>query len=221
MKCEIIRDLLPSYVEGLTSAESNREIEMHLNECLECQEYLDSMQKDLEVHEKCKEKEIEPFIKIKKAAARKVVIAVIATALLCAIALELYKEHFYHGTGVMSEEVAILYEEDGNTKALKFRTYDDDVIVRVGYAENEMVDGKMPLETISLIKYNYHPALNPAGSDNEYRMHFIDENTVMCLYSYPDESDFSEDDFVAIRFEDTVKVIKMSDLRDGKIESLK
>ena len=26
MKCEIIRDLLPSYVDGLTSEESNREI---------------------------------------------------------------------------------------------------------------------------------------------------------------------------------------------------
>lgn len=30
MKCEMIRDLLPLYIDGLTSEESNREIEKHL-----------------------------------------------------------------------------------------------------------------------------------------------------------------------------------------------
>lgn len=30
MKCEIIRDLLPLYIDGLTSKESNQEIEKHL-----------------------------------------------------------------------------------------------------------------------------------------------------------------------------------------------
>ncbi|MFQ7549709.1 MAG: zf-HC2 domain-containing protein [Blautia marasmi] len=33
MKCEIIRDLLPSYVDGLTSRESDRAIEEHLKGC--------------------------------------------------------------------------------------------------------------------------------------------------------------------------------------------
>ena len=30
MKCEMIRDLLPLYIDGLTSKESNQEIEKHL-----------------------------------------------------------------------------------------------------------------------------------------------------------------------------------------------
>ena len=38
MKCEIIRDLLPSYVDGLTSEESNREITAHVAECAPCKE---------------------------------------------------------------------------------------------------------------------------------------------------------------------------------------
>ncbi|MDD2498630.1 MAG: zf-HC2 domain-containing protein, partial [Desulfitobacteriaceae bacterium] len=33
MKCEIIKDLLPSYIDGLTSSESNLQIEEHLNNC--------------------------------------------------------------------------------------------------------------------------------------------------------------------------------------------
>lgn len=40
MKCEIIRDLLPSYVDGLTSEESNREITAHVAECAPCKEIL-------------------------------------------------------------------------------------------------------------------------------------------------------------------------------------
>ena len=36
MKCEIVKDLLPSYIDGLTSAESNSEVEAHLETCQEC-----------------------------------------------------------------------------------------------------------------------------------------------------------------------------------------
>ena len=43
MKCEIIQDLLPSYIDGLTSEVSNQEIEVHLKECTECRRYLEEM----------------------------------------------------------------------------------------------------------------------------------------------------------------------------------
>lgn len=37
MKCKMIQDLLPLYIDGLTSEESNQEIEKHLKNCKECQ----------------------------------------------------------------------------------------------------------------------------------------------------------------------------------------
>ena len=33
LTCGVVRDLLPSYVEGLTSPESNTAVERHLSEC--------------------------------------------------------------------------------------------------------------------------------------------------------------------------------------------
>ena len=48
MKCEIIRDLLPSYVDGLTSRESDRAIEEHLKGCRECREYMDEMKQEVQ-----------------------------------------------------------------------------------------------------------------------------------------------------------------------------
>lgn len=37
MKCEIIRDLLPLYIEDLCSPESREEVEAHLKQCVDCQ----------------------------------------------------------------------------------------------------------------------------------------------------------------------------------------
>ncbi len=46
-KCEIIRDLLPLYVEGVVSEASRQLIEEHLAECADCREYLKLLQEDL------------------------------------------------------------------------------------------------------------------------------------------------------------------------------
>ena len=43
MKCEIVRDLLPSYIDGLTSSVTNEEIEKHLDECVMCRQYYREM----------------------------------------------------------------------------------------------------------------------------------------------------------------------------------
>lgn len=43
MKCGIIRDLLPNYIDKLTSEDSNAEIEKHLAACKECKAYYQSM----------------------------------------------------------------------------------------------------------------------------------------------------------------------------------
>ena len=66
MKCEIIKDLLPSYVDELTSQESNEEIESHLEYCPECREYLEEIRKDIEVDKAGEDKNIEIFIKVKE-----------------------------------------------------------------------------------------------------------------------------------------------------------
>ena len=41
--CEVIKDLLPMYVEGLTSEETNKYIEKHIDSCEECASALRSM----------------------------------------------------------------------------------------------------------------------------------------------------------------------------------
>lgn len=48
--CKIIQDLLPNYIEKLTNEETNKYIEEHLNECTECKNIFENMQKDLKLN---------------------------------------------------------------------------------------------------------------------------------------------------------------------------
>ena len=50
--CKIVKDLLPSYIDGLTSEETQKYIETHLEECNECKETLENMKKDFEKEKK-------------------------------------------------------------------------------------------------------------------------------------------------------------------------
>lgn len=47
MKCEVIQDLLPSYVDGLTSDESNELMKEHLSDCKACSEMHNEMKQEL------------------------------------------------------------------------------------------------------------------------------------------------------------------------------
>ena len=47
IKCEVIKDLLPLYVDGVVSEESRALIEEHLKECEDCREYLKLLQEDI------------------------------------------------------------------------------------------------------------------------------------------------------------------------------
>lgn len=67
LECEIIRDLLPGYVEGLTSEASNREVEKHLKNCAECMEYYRQMNSDINIESEENTENIKnAFIKTKR-----------------------------------------------------------------------------------------------------------------------------------------------------------
>ena len=220
MKCEIIKDLLPSYVDELTSTESNEEIELHLEYCPECQEYLREIRKDIEVDKAGNKEEIEIFIKVKEKTVQTIICVVMILAVIVAIIYGRWESYYHNGRSIKSDEVKISLKEEDGIQMLVFEPKDDDVIFLIGYPMNEEINGKMPVKTFSFIKYNKHPEIN-AMNDSNYKFYMLDEDTIMDLDSYPNILDYSEDDFFAVEFDDCVKTIKISDLVDGNIESLK
>ena len=65
LDCRIIQDLLPSYVDGLTSNYTNQEIEAHLKDCPECSRVLVRMREPDDVIT-VNEREVDFMKKIKK-----------------------------------------------------------------------------------------------------------------------------------------------------------
>lgn len=62
-ECKLVQDLLPNYVEKLTSEETNNYVEEHLKECEECTRVLESMQKDIKVDIPERDKKAVKFFK--------------------------------------------------------------------------------------------------------------------------------------------------------------
>ncbi|MCM1165231.1 MAG: zf-HC2 domain-containing protein [Lachnospiraceae bacterium] len=85
MKCNIARDLLPLYAEGLCGEETARELEEHFAECEKCAVLKDGLPMP-EGGEKAAEKEIKPFKRIRRRFKLSAV-TVAALALVAATAL--------------------------------------------------------------------------------------------------------------------------------------
>lgn len=80
MKCSIIQDLLPNYIDDLTSEETKTEIEKHLKECEDCQKIYKDMSANVPKLIETEEKEIDVFKKVKK---KLKIRNIIITAFIC------------------------------------------------------------------------------------------------------------------------------------------
>ena len=119
MKCEIIRDLLPLYIDGLTSKESNQEIEKHLKNCEECQKYYQEMTGDIDNYSVITNEEIEDVNLIKKIKKknRKKALGIFVGAFVLSGVLMGVSFHWTHGVA-MYENVILNYGVQGDTAYL-------------------------------------------------------------------------------------------------------
>lgn len=119
MKCEIIRDLLPLHIDGLTSKESNQEIEKHLKNCEECQKYYQEMTGDIDNFSVITNEEIEDVNLIKKIKKknRKKALGIFVGAFVLSGVLMGVVFHWTHGVA-MYENVILNYGVQGDTAYL-------------------------------------------------------------------------------------------------------
>lgn len=59
MKCEIIRDLIPLYLDKVCSEDSRKLVEEHLEECSECRKYMKELETELEAVKQKKEEDLD------------------------------------------------------------------------------------------------------------------------------------------------------------------
>ena len=114
LTCAVVRDLLPSYAEGLTSEETNAAVEAHLSACPDCTARKNAMTAPAEPAEAAEQsREVDYLKTVKRKSGRRVVAAVLCTILL--IAAGFAAKIFIIGTPAQEGElfVAETAEENG------------------------------------------------------------------------------------------------------------
>lgn len=112
MKCDIIKDLLPVYIDGLTSETSNTEIKEHLACCEDCNAFYNEMKGDFKAEiPVVTVKEIDFLKKIKR---KNVKTALLWVGVTVVVLLALAKL-FALGFAVKSDEIKMTHTfENGN-----------------------------------------------------------------------------------------------------------
>lgn len=158
MKCEIIRDLLPSYVDGLTSAESNREIETHIADCAPCEEILRQMQEEVQEREPKAKRKINPFRKFN----RRMRTAVVAAVAVCIGVGGFGYKAFAKGFAINPSEITMEPTLDGDMLYLNFAVEDGVLVHSASMYDNTSA-------SIDLRKAWKTPGDMQSGEPNQFR----------------------------------------------------
>ena len=120
LTCGVVRDLLPSYVEGLTSQETNRAVEAHLVACPDCAARRDAMAAPEEAAAE-QSREVDYLKTVKRRSGRRVVIAIVCTVLLILAGFAL--KIFVIGSPAQEGElIASGFEEENGVLCLSVTT---------------------------------------------------------------------------------------------------
>ncbi len=157
LPCEVVRDLLPSYVDGLTSETTNRLVDEHVDTCAPCRAALDAMRTPEDRVEKSvkADREID-YLKKNKRHNRTVVLFSLAGALVLAFAVLLLRlfvigEELTYGS-VVPRNIRV----DGNHLTAELDCLDSAHVIKAVYYEEE--DGVVTLRARGvLVSFLYGP----------------------------------------------------------------
>lgn len=213
MECGIIRDLFPSYIDGLTSEESNQIIEDHLRECTECREYLEGMKADLasvkyvELDKAQAKAEIGVFKKLR----RRLLYAVIITAVVVAVLCDVYISYFSGGISTLPGDVDVTYENADGVVIVGLVPKKNNVYVQGGYGFTENQE-----EGLTVIPINCHisPMTIPPKQRGCYlRFIFRDDGTILYEDLYTGLNKLQGDETLNIEFGIMTATMTVNDFR--------
>ncbi|MBO5572307.1 MAG: zf-HC2 domain-containing protein [Ruminococcus sp.] len=177
MKCTIIQDLLPLYCDGLTSPDSNEEIEKHLTECEKCREVYDNM-KAKEMNISIPERDVKPLKAVKKRNIAKIAAAVLGTA---AVLFGLFMFVFWGVVPISSDRVHYTVEAHESQREYQ---YSEDA----ESPEDENAEWETKTETVQSLWLKFDTDANCCRFSTKPEYIYNDDGSITVhdhLYIYP------------------------------------
>ena len=220
MNHNVFKDLVPSYIENLTSEETNRLMEKHMEQCGGCREYFKEMQEDLLIERKNEQKDEKrsiDYLKRIRSKNRKKIFFITGSLLAFFLILTIgYHFLFVHMWIADDSNVLTSIQKQDNTVTLTFQSKKDNRYLLA--MKRQVSEGYTDLITIyenwNILadkKWNIHSELaisRQDGTDVTYT--FLDENTL--LLDNGEEKKLTDDDKIIIQYKDRSEEIRLKDL---------
>lgn len=211
MNHSVFRDLVPSYIENLTSEETNKQIDKHMEQCEDCRQYVKDMQEDLLVertHEQEKEDKNIDYLKKVRSKNRKkiftIVVSLLSIFFIISIGCYILIAHMWIAD---EKDVQTTVQQQGTTVTLSFQTKNDNrYLLAMGRSEHNYRNNIIIYEKWN--DFSEAATLFKGGSDVTYT--FLDENTL--LLDNGKEKTLTDKDKIYIMYKDRTEEIVVKDL---------
>ncbi|KOS68181.1 hypothetical protein AEA09_06190 [Lysinibacillus contaminans] len=207
MNHSVFRDLVPSYIENLTSEETNQQIEKHMEQCEDCRQYVKDMQEDLLVertHEQKKEEKNIDFLKKVRSKNRKKILIIVGSLLSIFIGCFFFFDNMWIAD---EKDVQTTVQQQGTTVTLSFQTKNDKrYILPMSYRGQKYIE-----EIIIYEKWNDFSEISKIVKDGSpVTFIFLDENTLSL--GNGEEKKLTDEDKILIRYKNSTEEILLKDL---------
>lgn len=219
MNHNIFKDLVPNYIEHLTSKETNKQMEHHIEHCEECRLFFNNMKQELTIETrqelKNEEQSIDAFKKV-RIKNRKKIVTIILTLLAAFILIMIsYYFLFIHMWLADSKDIQTTVTHQGNTVTMIFKTENKDHYLILpsserpakGYEDSLLVYEKRN-------DFSKIATVLQKGTSLTYT--FINENTL--LLPNGKEHKLTDSDIIQIKYKDKIQKIPLKELYQTEIE---
>lgn len=207
MNHSVFKDLVPSYIEHLTSKETNQQMEQHMKQCEDCRQYVKDMQEDLLVEQTIdqngEKKKIDYFKKVRSKNRKKIV-------LIVGSLLAIFIGCFYFLTSMWiadEKNVQTTIQQQGTTVTLTFQSKSNNRYLLP-------MEQREQFYTHEIIVYEkWNDFSEPAAlfkDGSKVTFTFLDENRL--LLGNGEEKKLTDVDKITIRYKNSTEEIVLKDL---------
>lgn len=224
MNHSVFKDLVPSYIDNLTSEETNRQMKKHMEQCEDCRGYIKEMQEDLLIectYEQKDERRNIDYLKKIRSKNRKKIFAVAGSLLSLFLIISIgYHFLFIHMWIADENNVQTTIQQQDNTVTLTFNSKKDNryLLAMEQQGNQGHTDLIIIYENWNISadkKWNIHSELAIAQQDGANITYtFLDENTL--LLNNGEKRKLTDEDKIEIQFKDHSEEIQLKDLYNAE-----
>ncbi len=211
MEHHVFRDLAPAYMDGLTSKETNEEMQNHMDQCEACQNYLNEMKDDLrlesEMERKKDKKNIDYFKKVRTKNRRKIVMIVSSIISVFLILIAAYYFMFVDMRLADATHVETDIQNQDRTVTLTWKSKRDNHYLLMDEKWNSgYVDSVFVYE----MRDDFSTSAKILKDGISITYTFLDENTL--LLDSGEKKKLTDEDKIQIQYKNSIEEIPLKDL---------